>query len=59
MRDAPKLIEEVSDNWGSPDRDGVWFLFCDGHVAMLKQTTPTKIVAAFISPNKNDAGDLP
>ena len=23
LRDAPKLLETVADNWGSPDHDGV------------------------------------
>jgi hypothetical protein len=59
MRDAPKLVEEVADNWGSPDAEGVWFLFCDGHARLFKYDTPRKHVAAMISPNKNDAADLP
>ncbi|OWK47099.1 DUF1559 domain-containing protein [Fimbriiglobus ruber] len=59
MRDAPKLIEEVADNWGSPDPEGVWFLFCDGHARLFKYDTPTKVIAAHISPNKNDGDDLP
>lgn len=59
MRDAPKLVEEVADNWGSPDAGGVWFLFRDGHVRLFKYDTPRKTIAAMISPNKNDAADLP
>jgi len=58
MRDAPKLLEKVADNWGSPDPDGVWFLFCDGHTRRLPYTTPTKTVGAIISPKKGDTVDL-
>lgn len=54
MRDAPKLLEKVADNWGSPDPDGVWFLYCDGHTRFLKYGTPRKMVAAMISPNGKD-----
>ena len=59
LRDAPKLVEEVADNWGSPDEAGVWFLFCDGHTRLFKYDTPRKHVAAMISPNGNDTADLP
>jgi hypothetical protein len=58
LRDAPKLIEEVADNWGSPDPDGVWFLFCDGHTKKLPYRTPPKLVAAGISPNGGEVVDL-
>src|SRR5262249_42921207 len=27
LRDAPKLLEKVADNWGSPDAEGVRFLY--------------------------------
>jgi hypothetical protein len=54
LRDAPKLLEEVADNLGSPDADGVWFLFCDGHTRLFKYGTPRKVIAALISPNGND-----
>jgi hypothetical protein len=59
LRDAPNLLEQVADNWGSPDPDGVWFLFCDGHARLFPYDTPAKVIAAHISPNKNDAADLP
>jgi type II secretory pathway pseudopilin PulG len=58
MRDAPKLLEKVADNWGSPDPDGVWFLFCDGHARKLPYTTKTKIVGALITPDRDDSADL-
>ena len=59
MQDATKLIEKVADNWGSPDAGGVWFLFADGHARRFAYDTPEKVIAAHISPSKNDAGDLP
>jgi hypothetical protein len=59
MRDDLKLVEEVADNWGSPDPGGVWFLCCDGHARQFKYDTPRKHLAAMISPNKNAAADLP
>ncbi|AMV29728.1 hypothetical protein VT84_35365 [Gemmata sp. SH-PL17] len=58
LRDAPKLIETVSDNWGAPDPNGVWFLFCDGHVRKLPYSTPNRTVAAAISPTAGDVFDL-
>lgn len=58
LRDAPKLLEEVADNWGSPDAEGVWFLFCDGHTCKLPYTTPKKVVASGISPAAGDTFDL-
>jgi hypothetical protein len=58
MRDAPKLLETVADNWGSPDPDGVWFLFCDGHTRKLPYSAPAKIVGAASSPNRGDVFDL-
>jgi hypothetical protein len=58
LRDAPKLVEEVADNWGSPDPEGVWFLFCDGHARRLPYATPAKVVAAAISPNGGEAVEL-
>jgi hypothetical protein len=51
LRDADDLLEEVADNWGSPDAAGVWFLFCDGHARLLTYATPRKLVAGLISPN--------
>jgi hypothetical protein len=54
LRDAPKLVEEVADNWGSPDAVGVWFLFCDGHTRLFRYNTPRKIVKAMITPNGKD-----
>jgi hypothetical protein len=50
LRDADNLVEEVADNWGSPDPAGVWFLFCDGHTRLFRYDTPRKLVAAVISP---------
>ena len=58
LRDAPKLLEEVADNWGSAEANGVWFLFCDGHARKLPYDTPRKVVAAAISPNGGDILDL-
>jgi Protein of unknown function (DUF1559) len=54
LRDAPKLVEEVADNWGSPNAAGVWFLFCDGHVRLFRYDTPRTVIAAAITPNGND-----
>jgi hypothetical protein len=48
------LLEEVADNWGSPDLAGVWFLFCDGHARLFAYNTPRKLIAATISPNGGD-----
>jgi hypothetical protein len=59
MRDAPKLVERVADNWGSPDAEGVWFLYCDGHARLFRYDTPARVIAAQISPNKNDSADIP
>lgn len=58
MRDSNDLASQVNDNWGSPDPDGVWFLFCDGHTRKLPYSTPSKVVAATISPNAGDSVDL-
>jgi hypothetical protein len=58
LRDAPKLLEEVADNWGSPDADGVWFLFCDGHARKLAYSTPEKVIAATVSPRAGDTVNL-
>ncbi len=54
LRDAPKLLEQVADSWGSPDPGGVWFLYCDGHVSRFRYDTPAKVIAAQISPSNND-----
>jgi hypothetical protein len=54
LRDAPKLLEKVADNWGSPDAAGVWFLFCDGHARLFRYDTPRTVVKAMITPNGND-----
>jgi hypothetical protein len=54
LRDARKLVEEVADNWGSPDATGVWFLFCDGHTRLFRYDTSRKLIKAMISPNGND-----
>lgn len=51
LRDADDLGEKINDNWGSPDPDGVCMLFCDGHVGKYPYSTPSKLVAAFVSPN--------
>jgi hypothetical protein len=59
LRDAPKLLEEVADNWGSPDSAGVWFLFCDGHARLFPYNTPRKLIAALITPNGNDEAEGP
>jgi hypothetical protein len=59
LRDAPKLIEAVADNWGSPDPAGVWFLSCDGHARLYTYNTPEQVIAAQISPNDNDFVDIP
>ncbi len=58
MRDSDSLAYQVNDNWGSPDAEGVWFLFCDGHARKLPYTTPPKTVAATISPNAGDTVEL-
>jgi hypothetical protein len=57
LRDADNLLEEVADNWGSPDPAGVWFLFCDGHTRLLRYDTPRKLVSALISPKGGEAVD--
>jgi hypothetical protein len=57
-RDSDDLGYKVNDNWGSPDPDGVWFLFCDGHSRKLPYSTPPKTVAATITPNAGDVVDL-
>jgi hypothetical protein len=54
LRDAPKLLEEVADHWGSPAAEGVWFLFCDGHARRFAYATPRKLVGAMITPNGHD-----
>jgi hypothetical protein len=54
LRDAPKLLEEVADNWGSPDPAGVWFLCCDGHTRLFRYDTSRKVIAALITPNGHD-----
>jgi hypothetical protein len=51
LRDSDELGEKINDNWGSPDPDGVWILFCDGHVQKYPYSTPNKLIAAFVSPN--------
>jgi hypothetical protein len=51
LRDSDDLGEKINDAWGSPDADGVWFLFCDGHVRKLAYNTPNRLVAAYVSPN--------
>ncbi|HEY7315851.1 MAG TPA: DUF1559 domain-containing protein [Gemmataceae bacterium] len=58
LRDADNLLEEVADNWGSPDPSGVWFLFCDGHVRLFAYDTPRKLLAALISPGGGETVDL-
>jgi hypothetical protein len=58
LRDAPGLLEAVADNWGSPDAEGVWFLFCDGHARRVPYTTPPKVLAAAVSPSAGDSFDL-
>ena len=50
LRDAPGLLEDVADQWGSPDPSGAHFLFCDGGVRLFGYKTDRKIVAAIISP---------
>jgi hypothetical protein len=58
LQDAPKLLEEIADNWGSPDPEGVWFLFCDGHSRKLTYDTLPKIIAAAITPSGGDSFDV-
>lgn len=58
LRDADNLLEEVADNWGSPDPAGVWFLFCDGHVRLFAYGTPRKGIASLISPNGGETIDI-
>ncbi len=58
LRDADDLLEDVADNWGSPDAVGVWFLFCDGHTRLFNYKTPRKLVAGVISPNGGESLDL-
>jgi len=58
FRDAPKLLETLADGWGSPDAEGVWFLYCDGHARKLPYATPPKTVSAMISPAAGDVVDL-
>jgi len=58
VRDAADNGDTIFDNWGSPDPDGVWFLFCDGHVRKLSYTTKNSLVAATISPNAGEVVDL-
>jgi hypothetical protein len=58
LRDSDSLGYSVNDNWGSPDPEAVWFLFCDGHVRKLPYSTPAKLIAAGITPNGGDIVDL-
>lgn len=58
LRDADNLGEKINDNWGSPDPQGVWFLFCDGHVRKLPYSTPSKVVGGTITPSAGDTVDL-
>jgi hypothetical protein len=58
FRDAANLGYNVNDNWGSPDPDGVWFLFCDGHTRKLTYNTPGNVIRATVTPNAGDAVDL-
>jgi hypothetical protein len=58
MRDAPTLLEEVADQWGSPDAAGVNFLLCDGGVRLFGYKTDRKIIAAIISPRGDEDIDL-
>jgi hypothetical protein len=58
LRDADDLGEKINDNWGSPDPDGVWFLFCDGHARKLPYGTPPKVIAATITPSAGDVVHL-
>jgi prepilin-type processing-associated H-X9-DG protein len=55
-RDGP-ILEDAADNWGSPDEAGVQFLFADGHVHGLSYKTPSNVMGALISPNRNDDAD--
>ena len=55
LRDSDDLGEKINDNWGSPDPDGVWMLFCDGHVQKYPYGTPAKLVAAFVTPTGGEA----
>jgi prepilin-type processing-associated H-X9-DG protein len=50
LRDAAGLLEEVADQWGSPEATGVYFLFCDGHVRLFDYKTDRKMIGAMISP---------
>lgn len=56
--DSDKVGHEARDNWGSPDPEGVWFLFCDGHARKLPYTTSLKITAAMITSTAGDTVDL-
>jgi hypothetical protein len=58
LRDSDGLGYQVNDNWGSPDPDGVWFLFCDGHARKLPYATPPKAVAATVTPSAGDVAEL-
>ena len=58
FRDSDTVGHDARDNWGSPDPDGVWFLFCDGHAWKLPYSTSSKLISATLTPNGNDVVDL-
>jgi prepilin-type processing-associated H-X9-DG protein len=58
LRDAPGLVEDVADNWGSPEAAGVSFVFCDGHVRLFSYKTDRKLIAALISPRGGEDVNL-
>ena len=58
LRDAPTLLEEVADQWGSPDASGVNFLLCDGSVRLFGCKTDRKMIAAIVSPRGGEDVDL-
>ena len=58
LRDADNHGEKVADNWGSPAAEGVLFLFADGHVQLFAYNSPTKLIAALISPRGGETVNL-
>jgi prepilin-type processing-associated H-X9-DG protein len=58
LLDSDHMLEDAADNWGSPHAEGVYFLFCDGHVRLLGWKTDRKTVAALISPRGGEEVDL-
>ncbi|WP_020468880.1 DUF1559 domain-containing protein [Zavarzinella formosa] len=58
IQDSDKVDHDARDHWGSPDPEGVWFLFADGHTRKLPYRTPPKVISAMLTPTAGDTVDL-